>query len=38
VQFTGWKNFYQHDNEKGVMPSAADLMRLHPLPLYIQYQ
>ena len=38
VQFTGWKNFYHHDNEKGVMPTAADLMRLHPLPLYIQYQ
>jgi hypothetical protein len=38
VQFAGWKNFYKHDNEKGVMPSAADLMRLHPLPLYIQYQ
>jgi hypothetical protein len=38
VQFAGWKNFYHHDNEKGTMPSAADLMRLHPLPLYIQYQ
>jgi hypothetical protein len=38
VQFAGWKNFYLHDNEKGVMPSAADLMRLHPLPLYLQYQ
>jgi hypothetical protein len=38
VQFAGWKNFYKHDNEKGVMPTAADLMRLHPLPLYIQYQ
>jgi len=38
VQFAGWKNFYHHDNEKGVMPTAADLMRLHPLPLYIQYQ
>jgi hypothetical protein len=38
VQFAGWKNFYLHDNEKGVMPTAADLMRLHPLPLYIQYQ
>jgi hypothetical protein len=38
VQFAGWKNFYQHDNEKGVMPTPADLMRLHPLPLYIQYQ
>jgi len=38
VQFAGWKNFYHHDNEKGVMPSAADLMQLHPLPLYIQYQ
>jgi hypothetical protein len=38
VQFAGWKNFYHHDNEKGVMPTAADLMRLHPLPLYLQYQ
>jgi hypothetical protein len=38
VQFAGWKNFYLHDNEKGIMPSAADLMRLHPLPLYLQYQ
>jgi hypothetical protein len=38
VQFAGWKNFYHHDNEKGTMPSAAELMRLHPLPLYIQYQ
>jgi hypothetical protein len=38
VQFTGWKNFYQHDNEKGVMPTPTDLMRLFPLPLYIQYQ
>jgi hypothetical protein len=38
VQFAGWKNFYLHDNEKGTMPTAADLMRLHPLPLYIQYQ
>jgi hypothetical protein len=38
VQFAGWKNFYHHDNEKGVMPTPRDLMRLHPLPLYIQYQ
>jgi hypothetical protein len=38
VQFAGWKNFYKHDNEKGVMPTAVDLMRLHPLPLYLQYQ
>jgi hypothetical protein len=38
VQFAGWKNFYHHDNEKGRMPTAAELMRLHPLPLYIQYQ
>jgi hypothetical protein len=37
VQFAGWKNFYHHDNEKGSMPTAAELMRLHPLPLYIQY-
>jgi hypothetical protein len=38
VQFVGWKNFYLHDNEKGRMPTAAELMRLHPLPLYLQYQ
>jgi hypothetical protein len=38
IQFAGWKNFYHHDNERGVMPTAADLMRLHPLPLYVQYQ
>jgi hypothetical protein len=38
VQFAGWKNFYLHDNEKGTMPSPAELMRLQPLPLYIQYQ
>ncbi len=38
VQFVGWKNFYIHDNEKGVMPTAAELMRLHPQPLYLQYQ
>jgi len=38
VRFVGWKNFYLHDNEKGVMPTAADLLRLHPLPVYIQYQ
>jgi hypothetical protein len=38
VQFAGWKNFYHHDNEKGTMPTPTDLMRLHPLPLYIQYQ
>ena len=34
VQFTGWKSFYLHDNEKGVMPTASDLMRLFPLRLY----
>ena len=38
VQFAGWKNFYIHDNEKGVMPTASDLMKLFPLPLYLQYQ
>jgi hypothetical protein len=38
VQFAGWKNFYLHDNEKGTMPTAAELMQLHPLPLYLQYQ
>jgi hypothetical protein len=38
VQFAGWKNFYLHDNEKGVMPTPRDLMELQPLPLYIQYQ
>jgi hypothetical protein len=38
VQFAGWKNFYIHDNAKGVMPTPRDLLRLYPLPLYIQYQ
>jgi hypothetical protein len=38
VQFAGWKNFYIHDNAKGVMPTPRDLLRLYPLPLYLQYQ
>jgi hypothetical protein len=39
MQFVGWKGFYHNDTKKGdplVQPS--ELLRLHPTPLYIQYQ
>ncbi|HEX8273798.1 MAG TPA: hypothetical protein VF615_14265 [Longimicrobiaceae bacterium] len=39
VQFTGFKLFYHNDTKKGdPIMSPADLLRLHPRPLYIQYQ
>lgn len=39
VQFTGFKLFYHNDTKKGdPLMSPADLLRLHPVPLYIQYQ
>ena len=39
IQFTGWKNFYHNDTKKGdPLVSPAELMQLHPVPLYIQYQ
>ena len=39
VQFTGWKNFYHNDTKKGdPLVTPQQLVKLHPSPLYIQYQ
>lgn len=40
VQFTGFKLFYKNDLKKApnVMLTPADLMKLIPQPVYIQYQ
>jgi hypothetical protein len=39
VQFTGFKLFYHNDTKKGdPLMSPADLLKLYPRPLYIQYQ
>jgi hypothetical protein len=40
VQFTGFKLFYVNDLRKGPqkMLTPTDLMKLKPLPSYIQYQ
>ncbi len=39
VQFTGFKLFYHNDTKKGHrLLQPRDLLRLHPAPLYIQYQ
>jgi hypothetical protein len=39
VQFTGFKLFYHNDTKKGdPLMTPADLLRLEPKPLYIQYQ
>lgn len=40
VQFTGFKLFYKNDLRKAphIMLTPADLMRLKPQPIYIQYQ
>jgi hypothetical protein len=39
VQYAGFKVFYQHDARQGnAVMSPRDLLRLHPAPLYIQYQ
>jgi len=39
VQYTGFKLFYHNDTKKGdPLMSAADVLRLRPRPLYIQYQ
>lgn len=39
VQFTGFKLFYHNDTKKGdPLLTPSDLMRLRPIPLYIQYQ
>jgi len=39
VQFTGFKLFYKNDlRDNGRLLSPEELMKLKPLPLYIQYQ
>jgi hypothetical protein len=39
VQFTGFKLFYHNDKKNGSrMMSPAEVLALHPKPLYIQYQ
>jgi hypothetical protein len=39
VQFTGFKLFYHNDTKKGnAMLTPAEVLRLNPKPLYIQYQ
>jgi hypothetical protein len=39
VQFTGWKNFYHNDTKKGdPLVTPQQMMKLHPTPMYIQYQ
>jgi hypothetical protein len=39
VQFTGFKVFYKHNtHHNNTLMSPADILRLWPRPLYIQYQ
>lgn len=39
VQFTGFKLFYKNDNAAGkTMLAPEDLLKLQPIPVYIQYQ
>jgi hypothetical protein len=39
IQFSGFKIFYHNDSKKGdPLMRPADMLRLHPVPLYIQYQ
>jgi hypothetical protein len=39
VQFTGFKLFYHNDTKKGdLLLTPAEVLRLNPKPLYIQYQ
>ena len=39
VQFVGWKNFYHNDTKKGdPLVTPQQLLQLHPVPLYVQYQ
>jgi hypothetical protein len=39
VQFTGFKLFYHNDTKKGdPLLTPKDVLKLHPQPLYIQYQ
>jgi hypothetical protein len=39
VQFSGFKIFYDHDSRQGnPVMAPAELVQLHPVPLYVQYQ
>jgi hypothetical protein len=38
VQFPGFKIFYHHDSREDPLLQPADLLRLWPRPLYVQYQ
>ena len=39
VQYTGFKLFYHNDTKKGdPLMTPADLLKLRPVPLYVQYQ
>ena len=39
VQFTGFKLFYRNDKKNGSrMMAPAEVLALHPKPIYIQYQ
>jgi len=39
VEYTGFKLFYRNDTKKGSrLMSPAEVLALHPKPLYIQYQ
>lgn len=39
VQYTGFKLFYHNDTKKGdPLMSPAEVLKLRPIPLYIQYQ
>lgn len=38
VQFTGFKLFYKNDSAKGKLLSPEEILKLSPIPVYIQYQ
>jgi len=39
VQYTGFKLFYHNDTKKGnPLMSQSEVLKLHPKPIYIQYQ
>jgi hypothetical protein len=40
IQFSGFKIFYKHDQsrEGWALMTPRDMLQLHPVPLYIQYQ
>lgn len=38
VQFTGFKLFYKNDSARGPVLEPQDLLKLRPIPIYIQYQ